>query len=600
MMKRKPKEGIFCFVRLFLLLQILPVAFAAVEVVLSAEDIWNEIQYKGKDASTKFCSIERAANSLLAIYTSNSNQFIIKFADEPSQYCIIADDKSDDEMRDCLNEKLNLFRDNYYDDNTGANGFTCDWNPREAVGFEIPAVSGVPIILTRDELEERIIKQGSNALTTYTYYYDRYEYILFEGFDLEDFAEKLNLTISADELVPRCCPASDGCDFSCSLALNAAVDYLCEELGCKSLAEEAVEVLKDIDEQGEEVLVNENVLAELSNALLEETLASRDADFEDETNQDNVIAAIEEQLLLQRQANGGEGLFVTASESVTITMDLCLEENDTLSAGIPLNPDYTVEARPDAFFKELNDYVNVTVDNELKLLNVNLTNVNEKWKKTTLKLFLLYVNEVEGDGRKDTALVKLTKKDCDAAEEKAEQTLAQRQDLRNVNLPIVHSKIFYFPDELAHIERSFGAEEVKKIREQSKKLQQFFIETSVAGYDRGFNGFRINSIEYVGIRRANPEFTEESFTRKYGTGQISDFVITLYADNKNTTTFKEVFKKITEIFTTQINGFIDKEDIKYIGEEDKIVKRVLQMNNEKTPRSSLRSVTRKFIGNRKY
>ena len=326
-------------------------------------------------------------------------------------------------------------------------------------------------------------------------------------------------------------------------------------------------------------------------------MLSTNADFEDETNQDNVIAAIEEQILLQQQATGGEGLFATISESVTITMDLCLEENDELSAGIPLNPDYTVEARPDAFFKEFNDYIDVTVDNELKLLTVQLSNITEGWKKTTLKLFLLYVNEPKEDGRNDTALVKLTKKDCDAAEEKAGQSLAQRQDLRNVNFPIVHSKIFYYPDELAEIEKSFGAEEAKKIRDQSKALKQFFIETSTVGYDRGFNGFKINSIEYVGLRRANPEFSEESSTSKYGTGQVSDFVITLYADNKNTTTFKEVFKEITEILAQQINSFIDKNDITFIAEEDKIVKRVLQMNNLKTPRSSLRSVTRKFIGN---
>ncbi|CBY38318.1 unnamed protein product, partial [Oikopleura dioica] len=206
----------------------------------------------------------------------------------------------------------------------------------------------------------------------------------------------------------------------------------------------------------------------------------------------------------------------------------------------------------------------------------------------------------EDEARSQTALVKLTKQDCQAVEEKASQSLAQRQDLRNVNFPIVHSKIFYFPNELADIARSSGEDIADEIRNQSKALKKFFIETSTEGYNQGFNSFKINSIEYVGLRKVNPDFSNdddsESMIEDYGTGQVSDFVITLYADNKNTTSFKEVFQKITETITRQMNEYIKSNDIKFVAVEDKIYERVLKMKNQKSTRNFLRSGDRDFIG----
>ncbi|CBY33845.1 unnamed protein product [Oikopleura dioica] len=597
MMNKKPKEGLLGFVRIFLLLQILSVVYAAVEIRLSVDEIWKKIQYKDKDSTTKYCSIERAANHYLGTYLNERwNEYggvILKFEEDPSQFCIVAGEETE-KIRDCLNDKFNLFREFFYDpdDLAASNGFFCDWNPIETVEVDpIPTNSVARLILPFEDLEKKI-NQDKLALTTIEFYNDRYKHILFLGFEGK-FPESLLKDHPRIQTDSRCCERD--CVVECYKALTAIINDVYEKLGYSSTtiaAPVTLVVLDAVEEQGAEILEDNTVFTELNNALVEETILGDEVDFEDENNQDNVIAAIEEQIVQQQEADSLGSLFATVSESVTITMDLCLEENDNVSAGIPLSPDgRNLVAKPNALIKEFNNYIEVTINEETNVLNVKLTNMTDGWKKTTLKLFFLYVNEEIEAGREDearsqTALVKLTKQDCQAVEEKASQSLAQRQDLRNVNFPIVHSKIFYFPNELADIARSSGEDIADEIRNQSKALKKFFIETSTEGYNQGFNSFKINSFEYVGLRKVNPDFSNdddsESMIEEYGTGQLSDFVITLYADNKNTTSFKEVFQKITETITRQMNEYIKSNDIKFVADEDKIYERVLKMKNQKS------------------
>ena len=199
----------------------------------------------------------------------------------------------------------------------------------------------------------------------------------------------------------------------------------------------------------------------------------------------------------------------------------------------------------------------------------------------------------EHEARNQTALVKLTKQDCQAVEEKASQSLVQRQDLRNVNIPIVHSKIFYYPKELVDI----SEDKVEEYRNQSKALMKFFIEKSTEGFNQGLNGFKINSIEYVGLRKVDPDFSNDGDIDKYATGQVSDFVITLYADNRNTTRFKEVFQEITETVTNQINSYINENNISFVEDEDEINEQVLKIKNRRSTPKFLRGNARSFIGN---
>ena len=144
--------------------------------------------------------------------------------------------------------------------------------------------------------------------------------------------------------------------------------------------------------------------------------------------------------------------------------------------------------------------------------------------KTYLKFFFIYVDDIRleselqklGEERAEsvTVIAELTKEDCAAAKEKASESLADRQDLRNVNLPILHSKIFYYPDELA----AFADDERKDLLEQNKKLMKYFIELITNAIKDAFNGLQINNIEYTGLRQSNPTFSSKQFSNNYGTG----------------------------------------------------------------------------------
>jgi len=345
-MKKKLRKGLLDFLRIFLLLQILPVIYAGVEISLTSEEIWEKIQYKEKNSTTKYCSIERAANHYLKKYTTLLNDkwrtykgVLLKFEEDQTQYCFIAVEINDADIRDCLNEKLNLYREKYYNQSTGASDFYCDWNPKEIVTISPIIISPVaPLFLTFQDLKMKIEKD-EHAPTTIEFYNKKSKDILFRGFEGK-FLESLKKADPKLKRNPRCC--SKSCVVKCSKAITVVINDIYEKLGyplVKILDDATIEVLDRLKWQSEVLFVDKYVLTELNNALIEEDLLGNEVDYEDETNQENVFAAIEEQLILKQNVN--ESLFATVSESVTITMDLCLEENDIVTAGIPLSPNAT-------------------------------------------------------------------------------------------------------------------------------------------------------------------------------------------------------------------------------------------------------------------
>ena len=90
---------------MFFLLQFLPYVLAVLQITLTETDIWEKIQFREKNDEEKYCSIERASLFFERKY-HGENKILLKFEFESSEYCILAEEISKEDVLNCLNEKL--------------------------------------------------------------------------------------------------------------------------------------------------------------------------------------------------------------------------------------------------------------------------------------------------------------------------------------------------------------------------------------------------------------------------------------------------------------------------------------------------------------
>ncbi|CAG5090419.1 Oidioi.mRNA.OKI2018_I69.PAR.g12593.t1.cds [Oikopleura dioica] len=488
---------------------------------------------------------------------------------------MIFKDLNEEDMRSCLNEKLGSFVEatrKKYESN-------CDWNPKLAV--EIPEFAifpeDSPTAFFFMDMWNAAIDDLNLDRTIARFEEENYREMIFIGFRTKawKFLEKAGLT----EDDPHCCPSK----------------WINPEDSDSFYGDESAQSALVLSLQN---LINQN------------------------TNQAQILDNID-----------------SGDNENTITMDLCLEENDVVTTNIPLK--FTnIDKEADVF--ELRPYLNnslkIDVDEKYDNLVITLTDVREKWMKTKLKMFLIYLKDRrtddeiedsirEGEGalvraKEVTILAYLTKQDCLAAEEKAEAGIGGRQDLRNVNLPILHSKIFYYDEEIANLTQL----EKDRIKTEEKDLMKYFIERVTDGIRDAFNGFKINDIEYAGLRKANPEYIEKPYPspksreenkdedsgsdegsgsgdlpenekrpprERIGQGQISDIVLTLYSDSE-TTAFKDVFENTIRKLEGWMDEYIKENNISYIRDEDRIKKRMLSLDPSISPRNEEPEKSRSF------